>query len=112
MDRTNVIKWLGNYVYNRNQYVYINGMESNRAVIQCGVPQGSILGPLLFLIFINDLAAVSNKLFPILFADDTNLLISNKNLTVLMNEANNSLLLYSKWFQSNKLPLNVKNLIL
>lgn len=73
-----VLKWLSNYVSNREQYVNINGIESKRAMIQCGVPQGSILGPLLFLIYINDLAAVSNTIFPVLFADDTNLLIANK----------------------------------
>ena len=104
----NVLKWLSNYVHNRLQYVSINGIESERHMIQCGVPQGSILGPLLFLIYMNDLAAVSNTLCPILFADDTNLLISNRNFSALMNEVNNGLHAFSKWFQTNKLALNVK----
>lgn len=109
-----VIKWLSDYLYNREQFVSINGIDSNRSKLVCGVPQGSILGPLLFLIYINDFAWVSLSLFSILFADDTNLFISHDNLSSLFKEANAGLSCVSHWFQNNKLSLNTKkkNLIL
>ena len=66
-------KWFLSYLTNRQQYVDINGYKSTRMKISCGVPQGSILGPLLFLIFVNDMANVSKLLHLILFADDTNI---------------------------------------
>ena len=55
------------------------GIASSRKSIRCGVPQGSILGPLSFLIYINDLSSVSNKIFSLLFADDSNMFLSGKN---------------------------------
>lgn len=63
----NVYKWPSYYVHNRAHYVFINGCESKRNVIHYGVPQGSILGALLFLIYINDIASVSNTSVPLLF---------------------------------------------
>ena len=69
--------WFQNYIYDRQQFVIVNGKASDSATLTCGVPQGSILGPLLFLIYINDLAAALSSLFPVLFADDTNLFISH-----------------------------------
>ena len=56
---------------NRTHYVYYNNTKSNTKLIKYGVPRGSILGPLLFIIYVNDIKSVSNKLFTILFADDT-----------------------------------------
>lgn len=104
------IKWLNDYVYNREQFVSINGCESNRAKLVCGVPQGSVLGPLLFLIYINDLAWISPTVFPILFADDTNIVMSHNDFGSLIREANDGLSCVSEWFQMNKLSLNVKKL--
>ena len=103
-----VFDWLQNYITDRQQYVTIKNTESSRATLTCGVAQGSILGPLLFLIYINDLPAVSRTMFSILFADDTNVILSHKNFKTLVNEANQGLILLNKWFQLNKLSLNIK----
>ena len=63
------------YLSNKSQFVCFNDVNSSHSNIICGVPQGSILGPLLFLIYINDLSNISTLLFTILFADDTNIFL-------------------------------------
>ena len=76
--------------------------------ITCGVPQGSILGPLLFLIYVNDLNQVSNILDPIMFADDTNFFYSHHQIKTLFETVNCELKNISQWFRANKLSLNIK----
>ena len=76
--------------------------------MKCGVPQGSILGPLLFLLYINDLQFASDLLDPIMFADDTNLFYSNKDINTAFLKVNDELQKINEWFISNKLSLNVK----
>jgi len=97
--------WFKNYLIGRKQFTSIEGENSSLLEITCGVPQGSILGPLLFLILINDLPNAS-KFFTILFADDTTLQLSSDNLENLYSSANMEMKNLSDWFKANKLTLN------
>ena len=94
------------YLSNRKQFITYGDKQTNIETITCGVPQGSILGPLLFLIFVNDLQA--KYLDPIMFADDTNLFCSHKNIKTLFQIVNSELKLVTEWFLANKLSLDVK----
>ena len=99
--------WFHSYLTERYQYTTINGTSSKLQKMSCGVPQGSILGPILFLLLINDLATSSELLFTLLFADDTTLQISSSNIYELYNKANRELKIISEWFKANKLTLNI-----
>ena len=92
---------------NRKQFVNFQGTKSLTEYVTCGVPQGSILGPLLFIIYINDLPNVSNKLFPILFADDTTLLIKGSNMHDIIATLNNELNSLNVWLGANTLSINI-----
>ena len=106
--RGHALDWFRSYLSNRKQFVTYNGTVSSTKTITCGVPQGSILGPLLFLIYINDLYNVCLESVPILFADDTNLFYSGSNIETLVRSINDELSNISTWLKTNKLSLNVK----
>ena len=100
------LKWLRSYLTQRLQYVFYNGAASREKTIMCGVPQGGILSPLLFLLFINDIVNASSVAKLILFADDTNLFFTGPKLRELVDEVNQELKKIEKWFLANKLFLN------
>jgi len=104
--------WLYSYLTNRRQFVtYEDSKKTPELKVTCGVPQGSILGPLLFLLYVNDLYKASKVLTPIMFADDTNLFYAHKNLNVLYHTVNSELQKINEWFKANKLSLNLKKLL-
>jgi len=95
------------YLTCRQQYVELENLPSDRKDISCGVPQGSILGPLLFLIYINDMHTCSKILKFFLFADDTTLLLSSEDIDSLIITINTELANLADWLALNKLSLNV-----
>ena len=105
--RNNPLKWFQSYLNNRKQYVYVNGQSSELMDIKSGVPQGSVLGPLLFLIYINDLPNISKKLKLFLFADDTNIYYEDDNLRNLEKTLNQELKKLNQWLCVNRLALNL-----
>ena len=104
------LKIFADYLLERFQYVDYSGICSKKLPITTGVPQGSVLGPLLFLIYINDLPTVSDIFNILMYVDDTTLFCNFDNIrneTTINNEINN---IY-KWLCSNKLSLNVSKTI-
>ena len=99
--------WFKSYLSDRKQYVSINGSNSDCLNITCGVPQGSVLGPLLFLIYVNDLPHSAAKLAFYLFADDTNIYCKAENLDQLQSVVNKELKKLKVWLDTNKLSLNI-----
>ena len=89
------------------QYVTYTPVKSARERVYCGVPQRSILGHLMFLVYINDLSSVSEYCYSVLFADDTNVFISGENIDVLCNRLNEEVEGIREWLGCNKLSLNV-----
>ena len=100
--------WFASYLSNREQYVTYNSVKSSKLKILCGVPQGSILGPLLFLLYINDLSTVSSAALLFMFAVDSSLLYMGKNLNALLDIVNDELDKINEWLKCNKLSINVK----
>ena len=104
--RGNINKLIQSYLANRKQYVSLNGFDSETKNLNFGVPQGSSLGPLLFLIYINDFRLCLNETSSGHFADDTFIMYSNKKLKTIETVVNTELKQVTKWLKLNKLSLN------
>ena len=106
--RGNALNLIASYLQGRKQYI-MNGTERSNTIEipSFGVPQGSILGPLLFTIYINDLFKSINHSNHVLYADDTTLFLSGPNLVRLSKTINQDLENISDWYKANKLSLNV-----
>ena len=102
------LDWFRSYLKDRTQRVYVGGQLSDSLSITYGVPQGSVLGPLLFLLYINDIPQASKIIGFHLFADDTSLFFSHPNLNVIEDTVNAELRKISDWLIANKLTLNTK----
>ena len=103
--RNRALDWFKSYLTDREQRVHIDGDLSDIREIAISVLQGSILGPILFLCYINDLPNSSN-LLTFLFADDTQGLARGKNLSALLDHVNKELKGWAKWFRANKMKVN------
>ena len=104
--RGGVKNWLADYLRNRDQTTVYENHQSSSKKTTIGVPQGSVLGPILFLLFINDLPNISKLLFTILFADDATLTVCGKNPVQLIEIANSELLKLHTWCLANRLSIN------
>jgi len=101
------LEWFKSYLEQRKQYVQYKNSKSTTEIIPCGVPQGSVLGPLLFIIYTNDLPNCLSYSKAILFADDTTVYLSSSNIQYLYRSVNLDLESMAEWFRANKLSLNV-----
>ena len=106
--RGNSKKLIKNYLENRKQLTNVNGIDSDLATVTCGVPQGSVIGPLLFLIYINDLCKVIKNCCTYLYADDTVLVARAPDIhnacLLLQHDLDN----VANWCKGNKLSINIK----
>ena len=105
--RGQALQLIKSYLSDRTQYTVINGVKSEIKPVTCGVPQGSVLGPLLFLLYINDIGSCISTNIPRLFADDTGLFIHGTDISTVMTTAQNVLIKLQDWFYCNKLTLSI-----
>ena len=106
--RGTALNWLRSYLDNREQFVSVNGKDSSIKQIKYGVPQGSILGPLLFVIYINDIPNISNFAKFILYADDANIIVTGNSIAEIEEQLSDLTIALSKWVNVNGLKLNLK----
>ena len=99
--------WIKSYLSNRKQYVNYKNSSSDTLNVNIGIPQGSILGPFLFILYINDLHNVSDKLTLLQFADDSSFFVSGRSLPELFNVLQNEIVKIREWLNNNKLSLNI-----
>ena len=103
-----VLKWLESYLSNRKQFVSLNGSDSETLTMDYGVPQGSILGPLLFIIYINDIPNIAEFAKFILYADDANIILTGDTIEEINNQLENLVFNLKQWVSCNGLALNLK----
>ena len=106
--RGTAYKWIKSYLENREQFVSVNGKNSTKKQITYGVPQGSILGPLLFVIYINDIPNICNFAKFILYADDANIIITGNNFGEIEDKISNLTTALLGWVNNNGLLLNLR----
>ena len=103
------LSWFRSYLSNRKQFCRVSGVDSNVAEIEVGVPQGSCLSPLLFLIYVNDLPQAVQDSSVTMYVDDTSLCHQSHDLTQLNEAINSDLKKLETWLNGNKLSLNSFN---
>jgi len=104
-----MLNWLRSYLISRRQYVEIDGIKSDIMEINYGVPQGSVLGPLLFLIYINDVGCIDELInVPKVYADDTNLFINAPTIPELNVKCQNAINKIALWMSANRLTINLE----
>ena len=106
------LQWIKSYFSRRQQFVQINQTCSSMQTVKCGVPQGSILGPLFFILYINDLPKASKLTKLLLFADDTSIFFSHSSPNYLENVLNNELLNIDVWLRCDSSQLISKRQIM
>ena len=100
--------WFKSYLHERSQYVSFNSISSDPRTLSCGVPQGSILGPLLFLIYINDFPSAVTQSTVFLYADDANCFVNSKNILEAITKINLQISKIESWTHANKLTINTE----
>ena len=100
------LDWFRSYISDRKHYVHYSDISSKLFKVTCGVPQGSVLGPLLFILYINDFSDCIN-MSSILFADDTTTYVSHRDIPTLYNIMNANLKIMGDWYKANLLSLNI-----